>query len=63
MFAREYTFTAPETTRLMLIVMISGWTRKTPTPIPFTSPTMAAGTSAMSEAPSHPTSDSNVAMT
>ena len=47
----------------MLIVMINGWTRKTPTPIPFTRPTTAAGTSAMSDAGSQPTSDTSVAMT
>src|SRR5687767_3511768 len=47
----------------MLMVMISGWTRKIPTPIPFTSPTSAAGTRAMSEAASQPKSDTFVAMT
>ena len=47
----------------MLIVMISGWTRKNPTPTPFTSPTSAAGTRAIRQAGSQPTSETVVAMT
>ena len=45
------------------MVMISGWTRKIPTPMPLTSPTTAAGTQRDERAPSQPKSDTSVAMT
>ena len=40
------TFARPRMTKLMPSVMISGWTRKTPTPMPVTNPASAAATSA-----------------
>ena len=41
-----HTFENPSTTKLMPSVTISGWTRKTPTPIPLTRPASAATASA-----------------
>jgi hypothetical protein len=55
------TLASPSTTRLMPRVMISGWTRKTPTPTPVTRPATAAAMSAMSRAIGSPCEPTRVA--
>ena len=58
-----HTLASPRTTRLMPRVMISGWTRKTPTPMPVIRPTRAATTSGTMIAAGRPQLLMSVAVT
>ena len=58
-----YTVISPRTTRLMARVMMSGWTRNTPTPMPFARPAAPHAPSARSTATSGPCEGTWVART